>query len=119
MAEQPNILFLMTDQQQAGTVDPGSPCRTPALDALAREGTRFTRAYTVNAICSPSRASLFTGVLPSTHGMVDCTHTVPEYRAKFDTGLEMWSQRLHAAGYGQFLFAPVRPLGRSQTVSSP
>ena len=65
MTERPNILFLMTDQQQASTVDPGSPCDTPALDQLAREGVRFTRAYTVNAICSPSRASLFSGVLPS------------------------------------------------------
>ena len=99
MTDKPNILFIMTDQQQASTVDPGSPCRTPALDGLAREGVRFTRAYTVNAICSPSRASQFTGVLPNTHGMVDCTHTVSEYRAKYDTSLEMWSQRLRAAGY--------------------
>jgi arylsulfatase A-like enzyme len=60
---------------------------------------RFTRAHTVNAICSPSRASLFTGVLPSTHGMVDCAHAVPAYRAKLDTSLEMWSQRLQAEGY--------------------
>ena len=97
--DRPNILFLMTDQQQAGTVDPSSQCQTPALDGLARQGVRFERAYTVNAICSPSRATLFTGVLPSTHGMVDCTHTVPEYRAKFDTSLELWPQRLHKLGY--------------------
>ena len=95
----PNILFLMTDQQQASTIDPSSPCRIPNLNRLAREGTRFTRAYAVNGICSPTRASLFTGVYPSTHGMVDCTHTVPEYRARLDTSLEMWSQRLHDRGY--------------------
>jgi len=99
MNDRPNILFLMTDQQQAATVDPGSQCRTPALDGLAQEGVRFTRAYTVNAICSPSRASLFSGVLPSTHGMVDCAHAVPEYRARYDTRLETWSQCLHEAGY--------------------
>jgi len=99
MEDRPNILFLMTDQQQASTVDPSSPCLTPTLDRLAHEGMRFTRAYTVNAICSPSRASLFTAVLPSTHGMVDCTHSVPAYRARFDTSLELWSQRLQEAGY--------------------
>ena len=99
MTDKPNILIIVTDQQQAATVDPGSPCQTPALDGLARDGVRFTRAYTVNAICSPTRASLLTGVLPSTHGMVDCTHTVPVYRAKLDTSLETWCQRLRAAGY--------------------
>ncbi|NLS79807.1 MAG: sulfatase-like hydrolase/transferase, partial [Chloroflexi bacterium] len=89
----------MTDQQQAGTLDSGSPCRTPHLDRLAREGTRFINAHTVNAICSPTRASLFTGVYPSQHGMVDCAHAVPEYRAELRAYLEMWSQRLAAHGY--------------------
>jgi len=95
----PNLLFLMTDQQQAATIEPGSPCRTPNLDRLAAQGTRFSRAYAVNGICSPTRASLFTGVYPSRHGMVDCTHTVPEYRARFDTSLTMWSRRLREMGY--------------------
>ena len=95
----PNILFMMTDQQQASTIDPGSPCMTPTLDRLAAQGTRFTRAHTVNAICSPTRASLFTGVYPSQHGMVDCEHAVPEFRASFDTNLETWSQRLAQSGY--------------------
>jgi len=89
----------MTDQQQASTVDPSSTCLTPTLDGLAREGVRFRRAYAVNGICSPTRASLFTGTYPSTHGMVDCTHTVPEYRARLDTSLELWSQRLAQQGY--------------------
>ncbi|MCZ6676269.1 MAG: sulfatase-like hydrolase/transferase [Candidatus Poribacteria bacterium] len=96
---QPNVLFLITDQQQAATVAPGSPCRTPHLEQLSAEGTRFSRAYTVNAICSPTRASLFTGMLPHTHGMVDCTHTVEDYRARFRRGLTLWSQRLQEAGY--------------------
>ena len=60
---------------------------------------RFTRAHTVNAICSPTRASLLTGVYPSTHGMVDCAHAVEDYRARFDTTLGTWSQNLHQMGY--------------------
>ena len=95
----PNILFLMTDQQQAGTVDPGSLCQTPTLDRLSAQGTRFARAHTVNAICSPTRASLLTGVYPSQHGMVDCEHAVPPYRASLKADLETWSQRLAQAGY--------------------
>lgn len=102
--DKPNILFLMTDQQQATTVEPGSPCKTPTLDRLASQGTRFSRAHTVNAICSPTRASLFTSVYPSQHGMVDCTHTVNEYRAKLDTSLPFWSQRLQQMGYNTGYF---------------
>jgi arylsulfatase A-like enzyme len=95
----PNLLFILTEQQQAQTTEPGSQCQMPALNRLAAQGIRFTRAYTVNAICSPARASLFTGALPTTHGMVDCTHTVEPYRAEFDSSLETWSQRLQALGY--------------------
>ncbi|MCO5242609.1 MAG: sulfatase-like hydrolase/transferase [Anaerolineae bacterium] len=95
----PNLLFIITDQQQAATVDPTSPCLTPNLDALAARGTRFTRCYAANPICSPSRASLFTGLLPHSHGMVDVTHAVPAYRAELQAGLAMWPELLHEAGY--------------------
>ena len=99
MTEHPNILFLMTDQQQARTVFPGAVCRTPNLDAIEREGVCFTRAYTPNTICCPVRASLLTGVLPHTHGMHDNTHVVDELRSKFDASLATWPQRLVDEGY--------------------
>ncbi len=73
----PNILFLMTDHTNARAVAAGSPCIKPHLDALAGEGVRFARNYTTNAFCSPARASLMTGLYPSTHGIWDCTHTQP------------------------------------------
>ncbi|HIC89000.1 MAG TPA: DUF4976 domain-containing protein [Anaerolineae bacterium] len=98
-SHQPNLLFLITDQQQGHTVDPDSPCQTPTLDRLASRGTRFSRCYAPNPICSPTRASLFTGVLPHSHGMVDCTHTVEPYRARLKSDLPFWPRRLHAAGY--------------------
>ncbi|GAG39071.1 unnamed protein product, partial [marine sediment metagenome] len=42
--------------------------RTPALDRLCREGTRFDRAYCPNPTCTPTRASIITGMMPSQHG---------------------------------------------------
>jgi len=100
MAKRPNILFLMTDHTNAQATAPGSVCLTPNLDALSAEGVRFGRAYTPNAICSPARASLMTGLYPSTHGMWDCTHTqrptwvdVPAERFTY------FSHRLAEAGY--------------------
>jgi arylsulfatase A-like enzyme len=99
MMRQPNLLFLITDQQRADTTEPGTPCQMPHLARLAAAGTRFTRCYTANPICSPARASLMTGLLPHSHGMVDCTHTVEPYRAKLKADLPFWSQTLQTAGY--------------------
>jgi arylsulfatase A-like enzyme len=89
----------MTDQQRADTIEPQTVCQTPNLDALAAGGIRFQRCYTVNPICSPARASLMTGLLPHNHGMVDVTHAVPAYRARFDATLPVWPRQLQNAGY--------------------
>lgn len=96
--DRPNFLFIMADQQTASTVN--SPlCRTPHLDALGDGGVRFRRAHTVNAICSPARASLFTGLQVHAHGMYDCTHTVDDARANYRAELPTWSRALAEAGY--------------------
>ncbi len=96
---QPNLLFLITDQQRADTVEPATLCQTPNIDRLAATGARFSRCYAPNPICSPTRASLMTGLLPHSHGMVDVTHAVPAYRAELKAGLPFWSQNLQTAGY--------------------
>ncbi|MFC7157521.1 sulfatase-like hydrolase/transferase [Halomarina halobia] len=95
----PNIVVLFTDQQQAGTVHPNSPCRTPILDEFSESGTRFDRCYSPNPICSPSRASFMTGVLPHVHGMINVTHGVEPYGAQFRSDLDTWSGQLAEAGY--------------------
>ncbi|RME69915.1 MAG: DUF4976 domain-containing protein [Chloroflexi bacterium] len=95
----PNLLFLMTDQQRADTIEPHTPCQTPNLDRLAARGVQFRRCCAPNPICSPTRASLMTGLLPHSHGMVDVTHAVEPYRASLQPGLPFWSQVLHEAGY--------------------
>jgi len=76
MSRRPNILFLMTDQMQARVLDPGHPCKTPNLDRVAARGVRIENAYTPNAVCSPARASLMTGLLPHTHGVLHVSQTV-------------------------------------------
>jgi len=70
---QPNILLIITDQQQAGMMGcAGNPwVKTPNLDRLAAGGTRFEKAYATNPVCIPSRFSLFTGRMPSAIGMED------------------------------------------------
>ncbi|TBL78613.1 sulfatase-like hydrolase/transferase [Paenibacillus thalictri] len=63
-AEQPlNILFIMADQLRYDSLGyTGHPLvRTPHIDKLASEGTRFERTYVQCAVCAPSRASIYTG----------------------------------------------------------
>jgi arylsulfatase A-like enzyme len=72
MARRPNILFITSDQQRGDCYGfEGRKVRTPHLDALAREGTRFAACITPNLVCQPSRASILTGLLPYTHGVSD------------------------------------------------
>jgi len=98
-ARAPNLLFLITDQQRADTITQGGPCLTPNLQALARGGIDLRRCYAPNPICSPTRASLFTGLLPHAHGMTDVTHAVPPQRADLVPDLPFWTRRLKDAGY--------------------
>jgi hypothetical protein len=60
-AAAPNILHIMTDQQQWATVAGRSPCRTPNLNRLADSGMRFERSYTPSAVCCPARAAILSG----------------------------------------------------------
>jgi len=66
-AARPNIVFILADD--LGINDLASygrrDHRTPRLDQLAREGTRFTSAYVAQPICSPSRAAIMTGKAPA------------------------------------------------------
>lgn len=66
-----NVLCIVTDQQRQDSIGAygNDLVDTPNLDRLAADGTRFDRAYTPTAICSPARASIVTGVSPTTHGI--------------------------------------------------
>ena len=70
---QPNILFIMTDQQHSGMMScTGNPwLKTPALDSLATEGVRFENAYASNPVCVPSRMGMATGMMPARLGALD------------------------------------------------
>ena len=69
----PNLVLLITDQQRAPQHWPADPEWHAALmpndTELKRTGMSFTRAFIATAMCSPSRASLYTGTYPSRHGV--------------------------------------------------
>lgn len=66
-----NVVFILTDNQGAWTLGCyGNPdIRTPHIDRLASEGMRFTHALSSNPVCSPTRATFLTGLIPSQHGV--------------------------------------------------
>ncbi len=71
MPKRPNILMVMTDNQPAELLGcyGNNEILTPNIDALARDGLRFDNAFCVNGMCSPCRASVMTGLMPSQHGI--------------------------------------------------
>src|SRR4051794_31293414 len=90
----PNILFLVADEFRHDCLGvAGHPIvKTPSFDKLAREGVRLTRAYVASPVCSPSRATLFTGRYPQVHG-------VTRNNLPFAPGEVVLPEILHAEGY--------------------
>lgn len=71
-AATPNVLLLVTDDQGAWALGSRMPeLRTPTLDRLQREGRTFEQFFCASPVCSPARASLTTGRMPSAHGVHD------------------------------------------------
>lgn len=111
----PNILLITTDQQHynaLGVRDPG--LKTPNLDRLCREGTRFDRAYCPSPVCTPSRASIITGQYPSHHGAWTIGVKLPE-------DVPTVGEHLIAAGYntalvGKAHFQPLASTPESESL---
>lgn len=66
MEEYPNIIYIYTDQQGEAMMSCAGNefLHTPAMDYIADNGIRFTRAYTSNPVCAPARVSMMTGRFP-------------------------------------------------------
>lgn len=93
----PNIIFVLTDDQRYDEIGFVNPVLdTPNMDRLAREGVHFSNAFVTTSLCSPSRASILTGMMMHNHGVVDNNKPLaPE--------LELFPERLRQAGYATAL----------------
>jgi arylsulfatase len=94
-----NILLIMTDQQRFDSLGcyGCTAIETPNLDRLAAQGALFTQCYVNNPICTPSRASIFTGKPLPGHGVYRLHDDLPLTERPFPS-------RLQAAGYATALF---------------
>lgn len=96
-ARRPNFLFVMTDDQRwdAMSCAGNRILRTPNMDRLAEEGVRFTEAFVTNALCSPSRGSILTGLYSHAHGVT----TNAGKSHYFRPGIVTFPMLLQKAGY--------------------
>ena len=106
--EKPNILFILSDDQgpwamnSAGTWE----LKTPNLDRLAVTGVRFENFFCASPVCSPARASILTGQMPSQHGVQDFLRRgnsaeLPQdgERIQYLEGRQTYVQILRDSGY--------------------
>ena len=73
MKRRPNIVFILTDDQGPWAMHcaGNEEIQTPNLDRIAENGIRFTNFFCASPVCSPARASILTGRIPSGHGVHD------------------------------------------------
>ncbi|MFA6241262.1 MAG: sulfatase [Candidatus Hydrogenedentales bacterium] len=89
-ANRRNIVFILTDDQRFdGMAVLGHPfLETPNLDALAKGGVIFKKAFVATALCSPSRATILTGLYAHTHGVLDNSTPLPASAPTFPQELQ-------------------------------
>jgi arylsulfatase A-like enzyme len=90
----PNVLFILTDDQRWDAIGLGGSkfLKTPNMDRLGKEGVYFKNAFCTTSLCSPSRASILSGLYAHAHGV---TNNFTEYPA----GLKSFPVLLRANGY--------------------
>ena len=93
-ASQPDVFLVTIDTLRADHVHcyGYGPIQTPALDTLAKDGVRFTQAFTPSPITNTSHTSILTGLLPSTHGVTD-------FAMRLASTFPVWADLLKKQGY--------------------
>jgi N-acetylglucosamine-6-sulfatase len=90
-----NVIFILSDDHRydaLGFMKAQPWLQTPQLDRLAQEGVHFKNAFVTTALCSPSRASILTGVYAHRHRIVDNNTAIPD-------GTVFFPSYLQKAGY--------------------
>jgi arylsulfatase A-like enzyme len=92
--QKPNVLFILCDDLRPDALGcyGSRHVKTPHVDALASEGVRFANTFCTTSLCSPSRASILTGLYAHNHGVLNNFTELPAEHAQ-------WPMRLQECGY--------------------
>ena len=122
MTDRPNFVFVITDQQRADWLGCyGHPVvKTPHIDAIAAQGTRFDNFHTASPVCMPNRASLITGRYPSVHGLRYNGCVLPQSANTFVDVLAAGGYHTAAIGKSHLQpFTDFPPIGRKAAETGP
>ena len=99
----PNVVFIISDDQGYWSLGcaGNKEIITPHIDRLAAEGTRFDNFFCASPVCSPARASLLTGCIPSQHGVHDWLRDDDERQSAIEylAGQYSYTRALADSGY--------------------
>ena len=98
----PNIVFILADDMGYGDIGANgdwNAAPTPHLDAIAREGVRFTDGYVTAPSCGPSRHGLFTGAYPQRFGSQANQYGLPDHAHALPAEHKLLPEALSAAGH--------------------
>ncbi|MFI3214911.1 MAG: sulfatase-like hydrolase/transferase [Eubacteriales bacterium] len=97
--KKPNILVFMTDQQRGDSVYPTERAISPNVTKFAKEGVTFSNAHTISPHCCPSRATFFSGLYPSEHGVWNNVEVGNTLSKGLYEGIKLFSEDLQENGY--------------------
>ena len=97
--KRPNILLFFTDQQRGDSVYPYERAITPNVSKFAKEGVSFSQAHTIAPHCCPSRATFFSGLYPTQHGVWNNVSVGNTLSKGLYDGVRLFSEDLKDSGY--------------------
>ena len=102
-ADEPNIIMIMSDDQGWGDVgfNGNSDLKTPHLDAMAANGTKFNRFYAASPLCSPTRGSCLTGRNPFRFGIL-AAHTAGMRQGEITVSEMLQSKKYKTGHFGKW-----------------
>src|SRR5262245_48750468 len=112
-ARRPNVVWVVVDDMSANFSCYGEKLiRTPHVDGMAKEGTRFSRAFVTAPVCSPSRSALITGCYQTTIGALHHRSGRGAEKIRLPKGVEPVPALFKRAGYYTCIGSP-RALGKA------
>ncbi|MHB1153475.1 MAG: sulfatase-like hydrolase/transferase [Eubacteriales bacterium] len=97
-----NFLIFMTDHQRADMAPPFNRAITPNLDEFYKNALSFTNAYCPSPHCCPSRASFFSGLYPSEHGVWNNVNVANTLSRGLNENVKLFSEDFKEAGYEMY-----------------
>ncbi len=100
--KKPNILIFMTDQQRGDSVYPYNKAKTPNVEKFAKDGVVFAQTHTIAPHCCPSRATLWSGLFPTEHGVWNNVNVGNAISRGLYDGVTLFPELFQKSGYRSY-----------------